>query len=51
MISIEVEEETKAKLNKLLKINNFNYDKLISELLEYKINEAKKGIRILNLSS
>ena len=49
MISFELEEQTKTKLDKLLKINNFNYDKLISELLDYKINEAKRGIRNIEL--
>lgn len=49
MITLEIQEQNKNKLEQLLKLYDGKHDELVSAMLQFKINELKKGIRNIEL--
>ena len=49
MLTLNLDNQTETKFNKLLKISGMNFSVLISSMLNYRINELNKGIRNIEL--
>jgi len=49
MLTLELDQQTEVRFGKLLKLHGSNYTKLINSMLDYRINELKKGIRNIEL--
>ncbi|MCD4790537.1 MAG: hypothetical protein K8R37_11095 [Bacteroidales bacterium] len=45
MITVNINNITEGRFQKLLSLYNGNYEELINGMIEYKINELKRGIR------
>ena len=49
MLTLNLDNQTETKFNKLLKISGMNFSVLVSSMLNYRINELNKGIRNIEL--
>ncbi len=49
MITLDFDEKTERRFNKLLSLHGRNYGKLVNSLYDYRVNELKKGIRSIEL--
>lgn len=49
MLTIELDHQTESRFTKLLKLHGNNYALLINSMIDYRINELKKGIRNIEL--
>ena len=47
MHTLNIDNNTEIKLNKLLKLSGLSFSKFINSMINYRINELKKGIRNL----
>ncbi len=49
MLTLELDKQTESRFNKLLKLNSNNFALIINSMVDYRINELKKGIRNIEL--
>lgn len=49
MLTLELDKQTEIRFNKLLNIYGCNYATLINSMIDYRINELKKGISNIEL--
>lgn len=49
MLTLDLDNKTEKKFNKLLKNSGMNFSDLISSMINYRINEIKKGMRNIEL--
>ena len=45
MLTLDLDNQTEKRFNKLLDLNDKNYSKLINSLYDYRINELQMGIK------
>ena len=49
MLTLELDKQTESRFTKLLKLHDNNYALIINSMIDYRINELKKGIRNIEL--
>ncbi len=47
MLTLDIDNKTETKFNKLLRNSGMNFSILVNSMLNYRINEIKKGMRNL----
>lgn len=49
MLTLDLDKKTENRFTKLLNVYGHNYNNLINSMVDYRINELKKGIKNIEL--
>jgi len=49
MLTLELDKQTELRFKKFVNLHTGNYNTIINEMIDYRINELKKGIRNIEL--